>query len=214
MGLYSKYIFPHILDWAMSRPEVQQYRRQALAPAHGDVLEIGFGTGLNMPYYPERVTNLTAIDSQRMLPDRVNKRIAEARLPVEQIQLDAGKKLPFDDGSFDCVVTTWTLCSIDRVASALTEINRVLKPEGQLIFIEHGRSDDPKVARLQDLLNPIQNIIGCGCNLNRPIDRLITEAGMEMVELDRFLMPATPRILGETYRGVARRGKNHRARGT
>jgi ubiquinone/menaquinone biosynthesis C-methylase UbiE len=192
------------MDWSLRTREHQKQRRQALAPVRGDVLEIGFGTGLNLPHYPETVTRLTVIDSERMLPERVAQRIARARVPVESMQLDAGGKLPFADHSFDSVVTTWTLCSIADVAAALAEIRRVLKPDGRYIFFEHGRSDDPKVARWQDFFNPIQNIIGRGCHINRPIDRLIKDAGLEILELDRFVMPKAPRMLGEMYRGAAR----------
>jgi ubiquinone/menaquinone biosynthesis C-methylase UbiE len=181
-----------------------EHRRRVLAPARGETLEIGFGTGLNLPYYPEAVTKLTAIDSENMLRKRVEKRVAAARVPVLRLQLDASGRLPFDDCAFDSVVMTLTLCSISDPAAALAEIRRVIKPEGQFIFFEHGRSDDPKVAKRQDRFNPIQRFIGAGCNLNRPIDRLIESAGFEFKELDRFLMPNAPRILAEMYRGVAK----------
>jgi ubiquinone/menaquinone biosynthesis C-methylase UbiE len=167
------------------------------------VLEIGFGTGLNLPFYPNQVSRLTAIDTERMLPNRVASRIAAARFPVEQFQLDAGEHLPFEDDSFDGVVTTFTLCSISDVRSALSEIRRVLKPGGRYAFLEHGRSDDRRVARWQDRFNPIQKFVGRGCNLNRSIDRLAQEAGFEVIRLERYLMPDTPRVLGEMYRGVA-----------
>ena len=113
--------------------------------------------------------------------------------------------MPFADASFDTVVTTWTLCSIAEVSAALAEMKRVLKPDGQFLFCEHGRSDDGKTAQWQDRLNPLQKIVGCGCNMNRPIDSLITKAGFEITTLDRFLMPNAPRILSEMYRGVARK---------
>lgn len=176
----------------------------ALAPLKGQVLEIGFGTGLNLPCYPPGLTRLTAIDSENMLPARVAERIARFHIPVERMQLDAGGKLPFDDDAFDGVVTTFTLCSIADVASALEEIRRVLKPEGEYVFLEHGRSDDPRVASRQDFFNPIQKLIGCGCNMNRAIDKLIRAAGLRITKLDRYVMPDTPKMLGEMYRGVAK----------
>ncbi|MEK6325339.1 MAG: class I SAM-dependent methyltransferase [Acidobacteriota bacterium] len=182
---------------------LQEQRREALAPLRGHVLEIGFGTGLNLPFYPAQVTRLTALDTERMLPKRVEKRIAEARVPVERIKLDAGGRLAFEDEAFDGVVTTFTLCSIRDVGSALAEIRRVLKPDGRYAFLEHGRSDDPRVAKRQDFFNPIQKLIACGCNMNRPIDQLIRGAGLEMTVLDRYQLPDTPRVLGEMYRGVA-----------
>ena len=203
MGIYAKYIFPRILDLMLGAPELGQYRRAALAPARGRTLEIGFGTGLNLAYYPPAVTDLTVIDSVDMLRDRVERRIAACPIPVARMQLDAQGRLPFEDRSFDTVVTTLTLCSIENTAPALAEIRRVLKPEGEFVFWEHGRSDDPAVARRQDRFNPLQKIIGAGCNMNRPIDKLIREAGFEIRTLERFLMPKSPRILAEMYRGAA-----------
>ena len=204
MGFYAKHIFPRILEWSAGAPEFGEYRRRALEPARGETLEIGFGTGLNLPYYPQAVTTLTAIDSENMLEDRVAKRIASCPLPVTRMRLDAQGRLPFEDHSFDTVVTTLTLCSIPDTAPALAEIRRVLKPGGRFVFFEHGRSDDLKVARRQDRFNPIQKIIGAGCNMNRKIDDLIENAGFEITTLDRFLLPNAPRILAEMYRGVAR----------
>jgi SAM-dependent methyltransferase len=204
MGLYAKYIFPRILDWSVGAPEFGEYRRRALEPARGETLEIGFGTGLNLPYYPEAVTRLTAIDSEIMLEDRVVARLADCRIAVTRMRLDAQGRLPFEAQTFDTVVTTLTLCSISDAAAALAEIRRVLKSEGRFVFFEHGRSDDPKVARRQDRFNPIQKIIGAGCNMNRKIDRLIENAGFEITTLDRFLLPKAPRILAEMYRGVAK----------
>ncbi|MGE0130662.1 MAG: class I SAM-dependent methyltransferase [Blastocatellales bacterium] len=203
MGFYAKHIFPRILDWSLGAPEFGKYRRRALEPARGETLEIGFGTGLNLPYYPEAVSRLTVIDSENMLEDRVERRIADCPIPVMKMRLDAQGRLPFDDCAFDTVVSTLTLCSIADTASALAEMRRVLKPEGRLAFFEHGRSDDPQVARRQDRFNPIQKIIGVGCNMNRRIDRLIEDAGFKIATLDRFVLPKTPRLLAEMYRGVA-----------
>jgi SAM-dependent methyltransferase len=204
MGFYAKYIFPHILDWSAGSREFGEYRRRALEPARGETLEIGFGTGLNLPYYPEAVARLTAIDSENMLEDRVEKRLAARRIPVTRMRLDAQGRLPFEDHAFDTVVTTLTLCSIPDAAAALAEMRRALKPDGRFVFFEHGRSDDPKVARRQDRFNPIQKIIAAGCNMNRKIDAMIENAGFEIMELDRFSLPNAPRILAEMYRGVAR----------
>jgi ubiquinone/menaquinone biosynthesis C-methylase UbiE len=179
-----------------------RHRRAALGEARGQVLEIGFGTGLNLPHYPDAVMRLVALDSHPMLAGLVGARIARARMPVEQAQLDASL-LPFDDDSFDTVVSTFTLCSIGDVAAALSEARRVLKPGGRFIFLEHGRSEDARTARLQDLFNPVQKIIGCGCNMNRPIDRAVEDSGLIIERLDRFLLPHAPRVLGAMYRGAA-----------
>lgn len=203
MGIYSKYIFPRLLDWTLGNPEMGKYRQRALEPATGQTLEIGFGTGLNLPHYPAAVTRLTVIDSENMLTRLVDRRIAECRLPVTKMQLDAQGRLPFEDHSFDSVVTTLTLCSIENTAPALAEIRRVLKPGGKFLFWEHGRSDDLTVARRQDRFNPLQRIIGAGCNMNRKIDDLIAGAGFEIKTMDRFLLPKTPRLLAEMYRGIA-----------
>jgi ubiquinone/menaquinone biosynthesis C-methylase UbiE len=203
MGIYAKYIFPRLLDWTLGSAPMGKYRRRALEPSTGKTLEIGFGTGLNLPYYPAAVTRLTVIDSEDMLRERVARRIAECSNPVVRMQLDAQGHLPFDDHAFDSVVTTFTLCSIADTVPALIGIRRVLKPGGRFIFFEHGRSDDAEIARRQDRFNPLQKIIGVGCNMNRKIDELIAASGFRIVELDRFLMPETPRLLAEMYRGVA-----------
>ena len=205
MGLYSKYIFPRLLDWSLGSDSFNRLRKTALASAAGSVLEVGFGTGLNLPNYPGTVTRLTGLDAERLLPKRVAARMASSNLAIEWVQLDASSRLPFPDSEFDSVVTTFTLCSIREVRSALAEMRRVLKPGGNYLFLEHGLSDDPRVARRQDLFNPLQRIIAAGCNLNRPIDELIRGAGFDIVKVDRFIIPDAPRIAGEMYLGIATR---------
>jgi len=203
MGIYSTYIFPRILDWSLGTKLIRDERRTALAPLYGHVLEIGFGTGLNLPCYPPKVTRLTTIDSEEMLGKLVAKRIKDAMMPVKQLKLDANLRLPFEDNSFDCVVTTFTLCSIRDVQAALAEIHRVLSTDGKYVFLEHGRSDEPRVARRQDFLNPVQQWVGRGCNINRPIDELVKKADLHIQTLDRYRLSSTPRIFAEMYRGVA-----------
>ena len=205
MGLYSRYIFPLVLDWSLSNRAVEKQRRITLEPARGDTLEIGFGTGLNLPHYPKDVTRLTVLDPERMLERRVRSRINASTIPIEQVQLDASKRLPFEDASFDTVVTTLTLCSIADLEPALAEMRRVLKPEGRYVFLEHGRSDDTRTARRQDLYNPFHKIIAGGCNVNRPIDRIIEEAGFRLTKIERYVMAAVPRLLAEMYRGTAQK---------
>jgi ubiquinone/menaquinone biosynthesis C-methylase UbiE len=201
------------MDWAMSGERFQEQRKLALAAARGTALEIGFGTGLNLPHYPSGspgkdagVTSLTALDPARLLSTKVARRVAGAAMPVTLVRCSA-EWLPFEDDRFDCVVSTWTLCTIPDVIAALREVRRVLKPEGRYVFLEHGRSRDPRVATWQDRLNPLQRIIGCGCNLNRPVDRLIESAGLRLDRLERYSMPGLPRLVGEMYRGVAVRGE-------
>lgn len=203
MGLYAKHIFPRLMDGFMGRQEFQRLRQDLLTSAEGDVLEIGLGTGLNLACYPQQVLRLRAVDPAPLLPARVAKRSAAVSFPVEITRLSA-ERLPYDNHSFDYVVSTWTLCTIPDPVQALQEVRRVLKPTGRLLFLEHGRSDDARTAAWQDRLNPLQNVIGCGCNLNRRIDRLISKAGLYIVQLDRFVMEGVPRIGGELYRGIAR----------
>lgn len=202
MGLYADQIFPRLMDWIMRGPRFQELRKRVLEPVSGLVLEIGFGTGLNLPHYPPKLTWLSAVEPGNFLPDRVAERTVHAAMPVEVLH-ERAECLPWDDGRFDYVVSTWTLCTIADVPTALREIQRVLKPTGRFVFLEHGLSDDPKIAKWQARLNPLQRILACGCNLNRPIDRLIRDAGFSFEELHRFVMEDVPRIGGEMYRGIA-----------
>jgi ubiquinone/menaquinone biosynthesis C-methylase UbiE len=202
MGFYADRIFPYLMDWTLSRSRFRLLRQEALASAYGLVLEIGFGTGLNLPHYPRAVTKLTVLDPAVLLPTRVARRIAAASTPVEVTRLSA-EALPFEDHRFDCVVSTFTLCTIPDPTAALKEVQRVMKPEATFMFLEHGRSDDARVAAWQDFFNPLQQRLACGCNLNRPIDALIRGAGLQVARLDRFRLPGVPRIVGELYRGRA-----------
>ncbi len=205
MGFYAQQIFPRVMDWAMQRPVFQEERRRVLAAASGEVLELGFGTGLNLPHYPSAprtITRIVTADPANVLPARVAARIRAAPFPVELVHQTA-ERLPFEDGRFDCVVSTWTLCTIPDAQAALTEVRRVLKPGGLFLFTEHGRSDDAQTAAWQDRLTPLQKVLACGCHLNRRIDRLVIEAGLTLTRLDRFVLPGVPRIGGEMYRGIA-----------
>lgn len=202
MGLYCKHIFPRLMDHVMRGEEFQRLRTEVLQSVAGEVLEIGIGTGLNLRHYGPNVSRVRAVDPNPMLPARVAERRGGVSFPVE-ISHHSAEGLPYDDRTFDCVVSTWTLCTISAPLRALTEVRRVLRPEGRFLFLEHGWSDDQKIARWQDRLNPVQNIIGCGCNLNRRIDDLIAQAGLTITQLDRFAMQGVPRIGGEMYRGTA-----------
>lgn len=202
MGLYASYIFPRLMDRVMRGQEFQRLRTDLLKSAQGEVLEIGLGTGLNLACYPPRVLRLRAVDPAPLLPELVATRSAAVPFPVEITHLSA-ERLPYEAGVFDCVVSTWTLCTIPDPIEALREVRRVLKSTGRLLFLEHGRSNDARTAAWQDRLNPLQNVIGCGCNLNRRIDQLISKAGLHILQLDRFVMEGVPRIGGELYRGIA-----------
>lgn len=203
--MYASYIFPRLMDWVLSGERFQRERRHLLSAAEGIVLEIGFGTGLNLPHYPRTVTALHTVDPSSMLRERVADRIALVPFPVH-IHFLGAERLPYDDATFDCAVSTFTLCTIPDPVMALHEVRRVLKPDGHFLFLEHGRSDDPDIAKWQDRFNPLENWLGCGCNLNRRIDRLVNTAGLHMQTLDRYVLPGLPRIGGEIYRGMARPG--------
>jgi SAM-dependent methyltransferase len=202
MGLYQNYCLAPLMDWVLARPAIDDLRRRVVGGASGRVLEIGYGTGLNLPHYRPDVTGLTLLDNQRLLPRRVKQRMDACRArQVVTIQATA-EKLPFADATFHCVVSTFTLCTIDDVAAALDEVRRVLAPRGSFLFLEHGRSDSRSLARWQDRLNPLQRWWAGGCNLNRPIARLLEEAGLKIVNLDRSPLPGAPRLI-DMYAGVA-----------
>jgi ubiquinone/menaquinone biosynthesis C-methylase UbiE len=198
--LYERRIFPRALDAIMRG--MGDMRDEALAGARGDVLEIGFGTGLNLAHYPGGVARVTAVDPMDALQERVQARIAAAAFPVEVHHLRADGRLPFDAARFDCAAITWTLCTIPDPVAALREVHRVLKPGATLHFIEHGRSDDPSTARWQDRWNPIHRVLACGCHVNRKIDEVVRDGGFALEKLDRFLAEGAPRMFGEMYRGV------------
>jgi ubiquinone/menaquinone biosynthesis C-methylase UbiE len=169
---------------------------------YGRVLEIGFGTGLNLFHYPEVVHELHAVDNNPKMHAKAARRIGQTDFPVYQHQLE-GEALPMESKSFDCVVSTFTLCSIASVHQAMSEIWRVLKPGGRFHFLEHGLSPDPKVAGWQELMNPIQNFIGDGCQLNRPIKNIICSQRFVMEPVEHSYLKKMPRIVGCLYQGQA-----------
>ncbi|MGB0620323.1 MAG: class I SAM-dependent methyltransferase [Myxococcota bacterium] len=185
--------------------QMDPLRGDTIREAEGEVLEVGFGTGLNLAYYGPAVKTLVALDPLDVTDvDTVRARIQNSAFPIERRALRADGGLPFDAGRFDSVVTTWTLCSIPEVRKALREMRRVLKPGGRYVFIEHGRADEDATARWQDRINPLWNRMCDGCNINRKIDRLVEEGGFEMERLDRFRGQG-PGIVAQMYRGVATR---------
>ncbi len=202
MGLRA-WIKPRLQDLAMR--QMDPLRGDTIREAEGEVLEVGFGTGLNLAYYGPAVKTLVGLDPLDVTDvDKVRARIQNSAFPIERRALRADGGLPFDAGRFDSVVTTWTLCSIPEVRKALREMRRVLKPGGRYVFIEHGRADEDATARWQDRINPLWNRMCDGCNINRKIDRLVEEGGFEMERLDRFRAKG-PGIVAQMYRGVATR---------
>jgi SAM-dependent methyltransferase len=202
MGLYSRVIFPRICDWVMSDLRMAALRRETLAEVAGEILEIGFGTGLNLPHYPEPVRRITTVDPNAGMGKLARRRVAESAIRVERHAL-GGEELPFADGSFDCVVSTWTLCSIPEVEQALSEVYRVLRPRGRFIFLEHGLSEDSGVRVWQRRLNPIQRRLGDGCRLDLDVEAVVRGQPFADVRIERFVMECTPRTHGTMYRGAA-----------
>ena len=202
MRVWSESIFPRFLDWiARDNDELKELRTRALAPAQGRVLELGFGTGLNLPHYPRSVTQIVAVDPNPGMATIAHRRMQGLGIAVEHHQISA-ESLDFDTGSFDSVVSTLTLCSIPNVRAALAEVTRVLKPGGQFLFFEHGRHAESSVAKWQDRLNPLWKAIFDGCHINRDIAQLVSDAGLELRGIEHPSMHA-PRIAGFVYLGRA-----------
>ncbi|ERT07149.1 methyltransferase domain protein [Lyngbya aestuarii BL J] len=201
MGFYSRVILPRLLDWTMADPAFTQYRQQVLANVEGEILEIGFGTGLNLSYYPHHIEKITTIDPNSGMNKLAQKRIQASKIKVENRILNS-ESLPMADSTFDSVVSTWTLCSIAQVETALQEIYRVLKPGGKFFFVEHGLSDQPQIQVWQNRLTPLQKIIADGCHLNRNIQRLVEQQFQE-ITLDKFDIENFPKVGSYTYMGVA-----------
>lgn len=202
MGFYGKYVLPTLIELALKNKAAQAERARFVPQATGVVLEIGVGSGLNIPIYGGGVRKLYALDPSAELLKMARRRAGRATFPVEFLQHPA-EAIPLGDGSVDTVVTTWTLCTIPDAVAALREMRRVLRPDGRMIFIEHGRSTDPGVVRWQDRLTPLWRKVSGGCHLNRPIDQLLAQGGFQVSEIARGYM-AGPRIGAYLYRGIAR----------
>ncbi len=201
IGFYENQVVPRLTALLMSRGELTPIRARVTASLEGDVLEVGFGSGLNVPHYPPAVTQLRAVDPATIGRRLAAKRVVASRLPVEYVDSD-GQALSLQSDTVDHVLTTWTLCSIPDVDRALSEIRRVLRPGGSFHFVEHGRSPNTKVAGWQDRLTPIQRRVAGGCHLNRPIDQLVRNSGLELIELENYYAKG-PRPFGYMFEGVA-----------
>ena len=201
MGFYADHVLPRLLDLLLRARDTHELRAKVASKLTGDVLEIGFGSGLNVPFYPAGVTRVRALDPATTGRKLAAGRVAASPVPVEYIGLDA-QRIPLPDASVDSVLTTWTLCTIPDVAGALAEVHRVLRPGGTVSFAEHGRSPDAGVARAQDRLEPLQSRVLGGCRLTRPIDQLITGSGLELTRLETYYRPG-PRPTSYTYEGQA-----------
>lgn len=202
MGVYAEHVVPRIVNVACGLRELKPLRERACAGLRGRVVEIGFGSGLNVPFYPAGVEKVDAVEPADLGWRLAGERLAAATVPVERAGLD-GQALPFPDDSFDCALSTWTMCTIPDIAAALAEMRRVLAPGGTLHFVEHGLAPDENVRVWQNRLNPVQKRLFGGCHLNRDIRGLVTDAGFEIRDADSFYGEHGPRFLVAQTLGVA-----------
>ncbi|HTO06408.1 MAG TPA: class I SAM-dependent methyltransferase [Myxococcota bacterium] len=202
MGFYQKYVFPRLIELAMSNADLVPVRQKVVSGARGVTVELGIGSGLNLPHYGSGVTQLFGVEPSPELAALARRRAAETGRPVELLQQSAEQRLPLPEASVDTVVVTWALCSIPDPVQALREARRVLRREGELLFVEHGRADDPRLRRWQDRLNPLWKVIAGGCNMNRAADEAIQAAGFRIQELTHQFLPG-PKLLTYTYQGRA-----------
>ncbi len=203
MGLYSHFIVPRLLEKSMSDPIFTTIRKDLLAHAKGDVLEIGIGSGLNLAEYPSNITELTAIDSNAGFDPFLQKRIATSKINVHHLVASA-EELPFADNAFNTVVSTWTFCSIENLDKALQEIRRVLTPDGKLLFVEHGLDDNRITRLLQHCLTPFWKRSMGGCHLNRDMKSIIESHGFLFDEYREYNVPGISRIARHMCQGIGR----------
>jgi len=202
MGFYDEQIVPRIINIACGMKEAGRLRQRVCEGLAGDVVEVGFGSGLNLPHVPAAVTRLDAVEPSDVGWKLAGKRLARATVPVRRAGLD-GQRLPFPDDSYDAALSTWTLCTIPDAATALREVRRVLKPGGTLHFVEHGLAPDEKVRHWQRRFDPLQQRLFGGCHLTRPVIDMLTSAGFTVAELDVFYEKGAPKIMGADSLGIA-----------
>lgn len=205
MGFYGDRVLPHVIDRVMSAEQVQLIRQCVCAGLRGEIVEIGFGTGHNLPFLSEEVRRLQAVEPSQRSIDLAQERITASTVPVEIVGLD-GQQLPLKDRSADAILCTWSLCTIPDPEAAVREMARVLKPGGELHFAEHGRAPERGIRRWQDRLNGIQQRVGGGCNLNRDIPSIIEAAGMKITRLDTHYAQGIPKPYAFMYEGTATAG--------
>ena len=202
MTFYREKVLPRLQDKVMNSKGIREARARVCGPLVGSVVEVGFGTGLNAPYYPSDVTTVYAVEPSRVCMQIAERRISRSRVPVESAGL-TGEKLDLPSESFDGVLSTWTLCTIPDWEAALQEIRRVLMAGGRFHFVEHGHSPDPKIARWQRSIEPVWKGPAGGCHLTRRIDEAIERAGFRIEHLDSYYTKGEPKPFGYTYEGRA-----------
>lgn len=202
MGFYGDKVLPRVINVVMDNKHLREVRARVCAGLHGEVVEIGFGTGHNVPFLPAEVTSLRAVEPAGLGVRLAGKRMADSPVPVEVVGLD-GQRLPLPDASADAVLCTWSLCTIPDPVAAVGEMRRVLRPGGQLHFVEHGRSPHEKVRRWQDRLNGMQQRMAGGCNLNRDIPAILEAGGLTVTTLDTYYGKGEPKPYAYLYEGRA-----------
>lgn len=201
-GFYQRRVFPWLNDRFCGDEQLQELRAEALRPAHGRVLEIGFGTGLNLPHYPAAVQSLVAVEPNAGMVGRARSRLAAAPMPVEIIAGGA-EAIAAPAASFDTAVSVLTLCTVGDPARVLAELRRLLRPNGRLLLLEHGLAPDAGVARWQRRLNGLERVLACGCTLDRPVAALVRAGGFGFESLRQFYAPGIPRTHGWLTLGCA-----------
>lgn len=201
MGFYKDRIVPHLVDWAMRNRQLRPYRERVISTAEGRVLEVGIGSGLNLALYPRQVSAIVGLEPAHRLIGMTRQAAERAGLKVPLIEGSA-ESIPLESSSIDTVVTTWTLCTVRDPVSALIEMRRVLRPGGQLLFVEHGLAPEAKIRRWQHGLDPVWKRIAGGCHLDRPIRELIEKAGFQITRLDMSYADG-PRVMTFFYQGRA-----------
>lgn len=202
MSFYRDKVFPLLCEWTLDSEHIAKLRRDTLSSARGQVLEIGLGTGLNLPCYPAAIREITAVEPNPSMSHKAQQRAQASNRKVDLVGLN-GESIPLADHSMDTVVSTFTFCSIADLNRALSEIHRVLRPGGRLLFLEHGLSAEPRLQKWQHRLNPIQKVLGDGCHLNRDMESYIENHAFQIHELKRFYLEHAPRFIGAMYQGVA-----------